>query len=190
MKRKRSPVTRLSIMITAVAISFGPARASSEETERAVAVALRLANPDTMNLDERTGLIDASLDYWTDFDGRIPRNSPADAEWLKGELSTTDSARINRAINSVAYAKDRLAEISTLCVDVFRQLKANVGTSKAVELYLWLKSTRCYSSDAGEYLRIAGLSDGKQDGAFKMHTFALVLSTITGKLANSVLNGL
>lgn len=163
--------------------------ASTVELERAVALALHLSDSGPMPPEQRRELVAASLAYWRHFDGRIPRNSPADDEWLSAELDTTDMARIVRATNSPAYALRELAFWSTHCVEFFQYLSEAIGTDKTFELYLWLKATQCYSrADTGRQLRTAGLSDGTNDGAFKMLTFSLVLSTITGKLANTIVD--
>jgi hypothetical protein len=75
---------------TALLIAFTthPAMASDEVRESAVTAALRLSRGVPMLPIERRELVDRLLEYWQHFDGRIPRNSPAEAEWLKGELST------------------------------------------------------------------------------------------------------
>jgi len=177
--------------IVALSIALAPhiAAASSEEKEKAVIAALHLSTFDTMPANERLGLAEAALAYWRDFDSRVPRNTPAEAEWLKGELNTSDSNRITRAINSPAYGLHSLVGFTENCVGIFERLVGTVGRNKTVELYLWLKATQCYSDrDIPFYLRTTKLSDGKDDGAFKMETFSMMRSAITGKLANALIN--
>ncbi|HEV7305194.1 hypothetical protein [Ensifer sp.] len=165
-----------------------PVMASTEEFEKAIIAALHLSEFQTMPAEQRKQLAETSLAYWKNFDSRIPRNSPADTAWLRRELDTTDTMRINRAVNSPAYAHEQLGALSTNCISIFESLLNAVGGAKATELYLWLKSTQCYSNTGtAHYQLLAGLSNGRYDGAFKMQSFTMVLSTITGKLANSII---
>ncbi|WP_156134173.1 hypothetical protein [Ensifer sp. ZNC0028] len=164
-----------------------PVAASTDEFEKAVFAALHLSEFQRMPAEQRKQLAQASLAYWKSFDSRIPRNSPAETEWLLRELDTTDTTRIGRAINSPAYAQKQLAELSTNCIGIFEKLLIAIGGTKDIELYLWLKSTQCYSNTGvAHYQLLAGLSNGRYDGAFKMQSFTMVLSTITGKLANTI----
>jgi hypothetical protein len=100
-------------------------------------------------------------------------------KWLEGELGTTDVERIGRAANTPAYGLWMLSGMSTNCVKIFETLVPAIGGDKATELYLWLKAAR--------YLQVARHSNGKFDGAFKMQSFSIVLSAITGNVANTVI---
>lgn len=164
-----------------------PAQASTDEMMRAVLDALGPFYAQTMLANERRSLAQANLDYWGSFDSRIPRNSPSEQEWLTNELDTRDSQRIVRAMNSPEYARSNLSRLSSLCVALFKELVPIIGNNSRYEMYLWLKTTQCfYNADTATYLRIAGLSNGKLDGSFKMIFFSMVLDTITGKLANTL----
>ena len=81
-----------------------------------------------------------------------------------------------------------LSLLTSDCVGIFDKLTTTIGTDKAAELYLWLKATQCfYDRDIGRNLKVAHLSDGSDDGAFKMQAFGNVLSIIVGKLSNAVI---
>ncbi|WEX75157.1 hypothetical protein PYH37_000522 [Sinorhizobium numidicum] len=93
------------------------AAASSDEVEKFVIAALDLSEFETMPAEQRRQLVEASLAYWKNFDSRVPRNSPADAEWFLSELDTTDTTRIGRAINTPAYALMQLSDLDCCLVD-------------------------------------------------------------------------
>jgi len=54
---------------------------------------------------------------------------------------------------------------------------------------LWTKTLRCYRSpnDLLIDLKQAGLSDGRVDGAFSAQHFSLFHLTVTGPLANAIM---
>lgn len=162
--------------------------ASTEQLDKAVMAALHLGELKSAPVVHRKDLANALLQYWQNFNSRIPRNSPSEAEWLKQELSSNELERGTRAINSVAYGLDQLTYIAENCEAITKQLSKTVGTNQAQELYLWLKFTQCYSDEIFRDLELAKLSNGRADGDFKMQSFGLLFQAITGKVANSLIN--
>ena len=160
---------------------------STAEIERDIFKAMHFENLETMGPDQRLRLVDTAIAYWKSFDDRIARNDPAQEAWLKGEFSSQDQARLGGALASPIYARSQLVDLGKRCIAIFESLKTAVGGDKVLELYLWIKSTQCYSGEfTGEYLQRVGLSDGRADGSFKMTTFPMMLNVITGKLSNSI----
>ncbi|GLQ53577.1 hypothetical protein GCM10010862_08360 [Devosia nitrariae] len=142
---------------------------------------------DEITADMRLEFARAALVYWESFDSRIPRNSPSDSEWIKGELDTTDTQRIGRAINTPQYALSQLSARSESCVGSHRLLVDNIGGDMALELYLWLKVSYCYDGEnIQSHLQRAGLSNGRADGSFNTQGVTMARDYITGKIANSV----
>ena len=139
---------------------------------------------------DRQVLAKLALDYWQSFDARIPRNSPQIADWVKKELSTTDTARIGRVAFGPEYALMKLVETSEDCVALFRHLVDNPEAPPLTELYLWTKTLRCYKSpnDLLTYLKRAQLSDGQWDGPFSIQHFGFYHNTVTGYLADAIID--
>lgn len=181
---------QMAAAILVATVCYSPAWGSTAELSKSLTLALGLSNQTTMPADERMALVEAAIRYWQNFNDRIPRNSPADAAWLKAEMGTTDTERIGRVISTSQYALMRLVDMSEQCLGTHRLLATHVGGDKATEMYLWLKAAPCYADrGAVHYLAQADLSDGTYDGAFKMATFGIVFDQITGKIANSVYSG-
>jgi hypothetical protein len=117
--------------------------ASTEELDVAVMRATRYAI-ESMPSSARHNLIEAALAYWQNFDSRVPRNSPTVSDWLKTELSSTDTNRVGRVLNTPEYAIRQLSELSTQCVTLFQFLKASENGVPLVQLYRWTKVLYCY----------------------------------------------
>lgn len=181
---------RWSVLALALLCTLaGSASASTLELEKAVWNALNWSEQ-SMPPGDRLTLAQAALEYWQSFDDRVPRNSPAAEEWLHGELDTTDSARLNHVLQSTEYGLYMLVGTASNCVDIFTKMLPSIGGDKAVELYFWLKATTCYqdADSLAAYLQIAKLSNGRTDDTFKMQFFTSVMSTINGKLANTLIS--
>ncbi|SFL04478.1 hypothetical protein SAMN04488498_12613 [Mesorhizobium albiziae] len=92
---------------------------------------------ETLNPEERKAIASAVLAYWTNFDGRIPRVSPSEKEWLSRELNTQDAGRLAEAVNSKGYA---LWTLEGLTSKLSRSVWATVErTHRQRELYMWMK---------------------------------------------------
>lgn len=138
---------------------------------------------------DRMLLAKAALEYWKSFDSRIPRNPPSAEEWLKKEMSTIDNVRISSVVATPEYALKSLAETSEDCVRAFDLIVNHPSAQALTELYLWTKTLRCYKSpnDLLIYLKQAGLSDGRWDGVFSIEHFTLFHDTVTGPIANAII---
>ena len=181
---------RLFISIVAVGLMISPSIASSEALQSRLFAAFQMNEEyGGMGISGRREFAEAALAYWRDFDSRIPRNAPADEEWLRGEMDTTDMARITRALNSEQYALQMLHQRGSDCINLFESLLPQIGQDRTYELYVWLKTTSCWREvgDLGIYLRNAGLSTtGKPDDTFKMQAFSMAFATTYGRIADGV----
>lgn len=164
------------------------AHASTSSLDKQVIQAIQLSNF-TFTADDRIKLARSALSYWKSFDSRIPRNSPVDQKWLEGELSVSDMTRINQAVASPQYARMQLTTLSTTCVDLFQNLPKTIGKNRINEAYFWLKVVQCYAHpDATlSYLRMAGISNGEEDGEVSTTHFRILINQISGKIANGLL---
>jgi hypothetical protein len=110
-------------------------------------------------------------------------------DWLKGEFDTNDTDRIGRVIATPEYALWTLSELSSNCVSLFDTLSRSIESNSLFELYAWTKTLSCYDSSSAtlEYLRQAGLSNGRADGPFHTMHWSLYHQYVTGELANEIL---
>ena len=69
----------------------------------------------------RIKLASRALVYWKSFDDRIPRNSPAENEWLDRELKSKETSRVTKALNSPEIAIRNLTVRSDSCVKIFER---------------------------------------------------------------------
>lgn len=178
---------RLATIVAAVWLAVSPAMATTEALQRQIFNTATVPQGTTaMGVAARRAFAEAALAYWKDFDRRIPRNSPSDQEWLESELGTNDSARLGRALNSPQYALWLLSRDSSDCVMLFETIVPLIGGDRLTETYYWLKTTSCWqdASDTAQYLRNAGLSNGRLDDTFKMQFFSYALSATNGAVAN------
>ncbi|WP_442162328.1 hypothetical protein [Rhizobium leguminosarum] len=136
----------------------------------------------------RSKLADAIVSYWQDFDSKIPRNSPAVAEWLQKELKTSDVTRLNRATATLEYALFQLGSSADGCLSDAKLLEQSIGKQPLYEMYAWLRITDCYSNPHAVeiYLKQARLSAGLYDGPITMVHATALHSLISGKIANAL----
>lgn len=140
----------------------------------------------------RSRLADAIANFWRDFDSKIPRNSPAIAEWLTKELNTSDLARLNRVTSTEEYALMQLSASTDSCLSDSALLKQSVGQQSLMEMYAWLRMTDCYANPHATeiYLKQAKLSAGLYEGPITMVHATALHSLIAGKIANAIVQQL
>lgn len=143
------------------------------------------------SLADRVQLAGAIAAFWKDFDSKVPRNSPAVAEWLNKELNTTDTARIGRATSTPEYALRELAVLADDCVSDAGLLTRSVGAGALAELYAWIRIVGCYGNPIAveHHMKAASLSKGLYDGPLTMAHATVVHSFITGRVANAIVEG-
>ncbi len=179
-------IGRFIIGMFAIA-TMQPAEASTKNLDDSVLRAIHLEDLKTSSVAHRKELADAVLQYWQSFNERIPRNSPENYAWLEMELSKSDNQRLNQAFSSPQYALFHLAGTAENCEKISADLVKAVGSSKTMELYLWLKFTQCYSQDISAYLMQAKLSDGPSETGYRMRSFGSLRHAVVGKIANSLI---
>jgi hypothetical protein len=176
--------------LIAGALWTGLAAASDETRDMAVFRGfLDAQSADRVSPDQRTQLVDDMFAYWSSFNQRVPRLSPADTTWVENEMQTTDHGRVRRILSSPQYALRSVVHHVELCLDLLNKLRPAIGGNKATELYMWLKVSQCYTdTDLPIYLRRANLSNGEVDGEFKMQSVSIARKGISGSVANSIIN--
>lgn len=179
---------RWLLCATFLCIGFTQSMASTKELDMALIQSTKFAIA-KISASDRAAIAEAGFNYWTSFASRLPRNSPATHEWLKAELSTSDSARLVRAANTPEYALDALLRQATECATLFQKLRDAVGKDdRFVELYFWTKTLWCYArqQDTRIHLQRAGLNKQENDDNFATMSFGFYHDTVTGYLANSI----
>jgi hypothetical protein len=181
----------ISIALMFACLALGqPAHADPMASDAAVLRAIfdqsqNQADPD---VSVRSALADAILGFWRDLDSKIPRNSPAVAEWLEKELNTTDMERINRVTSTPEYALQELSTLTDNCLSDSALLKQSIGKTTVSEMYAWMRLSGCYGNPHAIeiHLKTASLSKGLYDGPITMVHATLLHSFIAGRIANSL----
>lgn len=143
-----------------------------------------------MTRDQRIISARAILAYWEDFDRKVPKLSPAEKEWLAGELTKENfgTDRWNRARSSKEYALDRLHDHVGSCIEDVNNLVvvAKDPVSQSREMYYWMRLLNCYTDfdDIKEWLKSAELLDENDSLKFAL-TF--LMSTDSSKLLQHVI---
>jgi hypothetical protein len=103
------------------------------------------------NREHRKEMAEGVVEYWQDFNSRLPRLSPAELAWLTTELDTTDVARLNRASQTREFHFWELANLADQCMPAAINLLAAFDTPdhNETEMFHWTKVAICYhQSDA------------------------------------------
>jgi hypothetical protein len=132
--------------------------------------------------DQRANMASEIYEYWSILDKRLPRLSPTDAEWVRGEFLSNDGIRVARIINTPEYHLLSLGNLVDRCLDGSQAL-THVFVSdppQNTEMFYWTKVAECYhSSEAyiSKHLRETGLIE--DDSSIKGHSFDhMILSKI------------
>jgi hypothetical protein len=170
-------ITKLSgpavvLILAGFAIS---ASAATEELQRK-AMPSEFWSGKTMTVEARREFAVGVLDYWKAVSERIPRLSPKERDWIKTELSTSDTARFVAAMNRKEGALYLAADAVDFCVKSYREIIPLLGKDSRSEALAWVNSMRCYAST--DELRIhfykAGLiSEPRVDKEIKMQMFSI-----------------
>lgn len=144
-----------------------------------------------MPKSDRENLAADILHYWTNLESRVPSLSPNESEWLSGELQGSED-RVRRAINTIEFWLQQSGNIVRQCVDAVGSLidrRPEYISSPNLETFGWIKVSRCYtkSEELRDYLRQAGLSDGRADGSFHMMFNSIILDRIIDSVTISSL---
>lgn len=131
----------MALVLTILAATA--AEAATKELDRA---AFEVLIKQPLTQADRKQAATALYNYWVYFDNRIPRNTPEDEQWLKSENSSGDVQRMIAVVDSKPRARASLVSASSYCVDIFNKLAAD-NDNLQLEMYLWMKSTPCYSNN-------------------------------------------
>ncbi|MDO1580902.1 hypothetical protein [Rhizobium oryzicola] len=182
----------LLVGLSLIMMSYSIAHADPTKADQAVfrLVYDELREKTGLPSDRRKQLANAILDFWKDFNMRLPRNSPTISEWLNNELNTTDTSRIGRATSTTEYALRELGTLTDDCISDAELAQKSVGKSALVEMYAWLRVAGCYGNPLGteHYLKLAKLSQGLYEGPVTMAHAVVLHNFITGRVGNAILS--
>jgi hypothetical protein len=189
---RRSPLAFATLILTLTCIVLAPALASTFELQAAVTRHMfdDGRSKTRYSVEERRQLAQSFLDYWTSFDNRIPRLSPAEGEWIKQELNSGSSDRRSALFNRREYGIWTLQHHAPDCRKAYTELIPNIGGNPKLEALRWARSVGCYTDRRlGEDLRLAGLTrNDRVDGPFVMQMFVIWQNAILGGVLGSVLD--
>lgn len=151
--------TAIATLLLSVGLWSHSATASTPELARAATSAIPW-NVTKMTVDQRKGVAVALDRYWASFAGRLPRLSPAEAEWLKGELMSGDRNRMSAVFGRREFALRELLKLASGCQETYRAIAERAGTDPRWEAVSWVSSLNCYRvrSDTASHLKRAGLT--------------------------------
>lgn len=171
-------------------ISSVDAFASNKQLEGAVLKEIPYAESPYVSLEVREKYANVLLAYWKDFDSRVPRLSPSEADWIKQETRTSGE-RLERAINSREYALFSLSISVGTCLSSLDNLISVYSdpVQAETEMFFWLGMVKCYSNVDGMIrdLHRAELSNGRADGSFHIVGSWLVINTLLDKVVPSAM---
>ena len=179
-------VKKLGIAL-AFLVYASPVLAGTEELETAIMQTIDWGQG-IVPLASRQKTAEAIQAYWHDFDDRVPRLSPAEAEYVEIELGGSYE-RVNRVLNSREYALWRLNQTVDGCSTAIQSVLRSQQDNSETEMFFWLKVLNCYhqAGDTMIYLQRADLSNGRSDGAFKMRSASILQSQIVNYIAPSAM---
>jgi hypothetical protein len=149
----------VTIFLSGIAVA-GSSKSGTKELTQAVYLAIPYSEhqPD---IKMRQQFASATLEYWSDFDTRIPRLSPTEQEWIVNELNGSGD-RLQRAINSREFALRSLNSHTDQCIETAEMVLEtyDVELRRELEMYHWLQMVNCYdgSDDIQIYLQQAGIA--------------------------------
>ena len=113
-------------------------------------------------LDVRKNVAKALVQYWTSFSSRLPRISPAEETWVKGETGSRDANRIRAVLQRREGSLYMLARRVEICLNASKNLSLSLGAYPNLEVVLWAELLNCNEEkdDKLIYLRHASLSNG------------------------------
>ena len=103
--------------------------------------------------EQRFEMAKAIQIYWSDFDNRLPRLSPNELEWLQAEMSTNESARINRLTETREFHVWQLGNLADKCTSASGALVTAMTASDGSEMFYWSKVASCYHQSDGNIFR-------------------------------------
>lgn len=181
---------RAAFLIGITLASCLPARASTNELESAVFRSIVFGST-LYSVEQRRTLGAALTAYWSHFRGRIPRLSPREQDWAKGELGAPDLDRVNKFMatreGGLYMAYDQVAR----CHGAATSVVAAIGTNKTDEALAWLSMLRCYryAGDIRVYLHRGGLiAQPRDDLEFKMEAAGVIQTALIGMVESVLLS--
>lgn len=189
---RRSPLAFATSFLILKSVALAPAIGSTFELQAAVTRQIwdNGRNKNEYSVEERRQLAQSFLDYWTSFDNRIPRLSPAERQWVEQELNSGSGERLTALFNRREYGIWTLQHHVPDCRKAYTELIPNIGVNPKLEALSWARSVGCYTNRRlGEDLRLAGLQrNDRVDGPFVMQMFTIWTSAILGGVLGSVLD--
>lgn len=144
-----------------------PTAAFSATEEMQFEILRTLPDDGYVPLEKRREYLNKMINYWEEFEDRIPRLSPAEEAWLDEELENLGK-RALRAAGTKEYALRKVASIVDNCL---KQLENVSRTHNAIppserEIFSWLGVVLCYGNarELNSYLRQAELLEENWGG--------------------------
>jgi hypothetical protein len=162
------PISKGLSAAALIAIVLMPPTAAGAQVRDKVNRVNLLVNAATKSasVDQRKGVASALSSYWHAIGNHIPRLSPKEAEWIKGEEESDDPERILAIIERPEWARYALMRSAERCDKQNRDIIGLAGKSPKDEALIWVQSLHCYR-DSDKFLRhdmrAAGLIHGERD---------------------------
>lgn len=137
----------LAATLLCAALCHSDAWASTPELAEAVNRAIPW-NARNTTPAQRKDVALALLRYWTSFLDRIPRLSPAEAEWLSGELRSTDRNRLMATFERREYALREIIRLATNCEKIYGIISETKYGDPRQEAASWVSSIECTRNHA------------------------------------------
>lgn len=167
-----------------------PTEAGTKDLEVAIYQIIPFGGQPYVSIETRKEYVLALKNYWQNFDNRVPRLSPSETQWITEELGA-QGERLTRALNSKEYALFSLSRDIAGCLKSLDRLEnAYAEPSRGqTEMFHWLSVVQCYSDLDGmmQYLRQAGLSNGRFDGPFYAVGASLIMDALLDKVVPSAM---
>jgi hypothetical protein len=137
-----------------------------------------------LDVEKRGNFVEAVATYCKTTLAELPTNTPAETEWLNGEMQTTDMTKIERVFLSKEYARFKLGTLFTSCIKTSGQiLQAQTVADTRLEAQLYLMLLSDFSgSDIEFYAKKASVDSSR----FGMGLFGIVRTSINNVAATAI----
>ncbi|MGO4665497.1 hypothetical protein [Bosea sp. 2RAB26] len=182
---------RAAAVFLALCVASAPAaRASTPELETAVYRSI-IWGSQLYTIDQRRQLASALTAYWSNFRERIPRLTPREQDWAKGEAEAPDLARVSKFMETREGGLYMAFDQVSRCHGAASTLESAINSPRPGEALAWLAMLRCYryADDLRIYLNRAGLiAQPRDDLEFKMGATGIIQTAIVGVVESVVIS--
>ena len=134
----------------------------------------RVSQLDQKHRENRFQLAVSLSRYWTSFTNRIPRLSPAETEWVRGEIESGDNNRFLSILERREGSLYLMNQTVSHCAAAHVRLTLSIGTSPVNEAKSWLNTHSCYTDSYIHHLfRARLITRPSADAEFNMVWFGI-----------------